>query len=126
MLRAIDTFNPDGGASFKTYASTCIENAIIDELRKKRLATEPIDENPIVGTLPSASDPEESVINVEAATKLYSAIRAELNEVEFAVLNLYVEGLTYQEISARLDLQKKKVDNTIYSVKKKIKTLLHQ
>ena len=126
LLRAIDTFNPDGGASFKTYASTCIENAIIDELRKKHLATEPIDENPIVGTLPSASDPEESVINVEAATKLYSAIRAELNEVEFAVLNLYVEGLTYQEISARLDLQKKKVDNTIYSVKKKIKTLLHQ
>ena len=40
LLRAIDTFNPDGGASFKTYASTCIENAIIDELRKKRLATE--------------------------------------------------------------------------------------
>ncbi len=126
LLRAIDTFNADGGASFKTYAATCIENAILDELRKKRLATEPIDENPTVGALSPASDPEESVINVETATKLYAAIRAELNDVEFAVLNLYIEGLTYQEISARLDLQKKKVDNTIYSIKKKIKTLLHK
>ena len=127
LLRAIDTFNVDGGASFKTYASTCIENAILDELRKKRLATETIDaENPLINAIPASSDPESDVINVETATKLYSAIRAELTDVEFAVLNLYIEGLTYQEISARLDLQKKKVDNTIYSIKKKIKTLLHK
>ena len=42
------------------------------------------------------------------------------------VLKLYLSAMSYQEISDKLGIEKKKVDNTIYSFRKKIKKLINR
>lgn len=36
LIKAVDTFNEDAGISFSTYASKCIMNEILMELRKQQ------------------------------------------------------------------------------------------
>ena len=54
------------------------------------------------------------------------AISSVLNEREMSVLKLYLSAMSYQEISDKLGIEKKTVDNTIYSFRKKIKKLLNK
>ncbi len=125
LLRAISSYTEEQGASFKTYASHCIRNAIIDELRKKSpLVTVSTTDNPLVDNLPSSSDPEKEYIDKETVTIVFETLRSTLSDEEFEVLRFYLDGLSYQEISSKLDMEKKKVDNTLYGVKKKIKHIL--
>ena len=126
LLKAISTFKTDSGAAFKTYASHCIRNAIIDELRKKSpLVTVPIeDATPLIDKIPSGENPEKDYIEKETADLLFEAIRSSLSEAEFEVLRFYLDGLSYAEISSALNLEKKKVDNTLYAVKNKVKKII--
>ena len=124
LLRAISSYREDSSATFKTYASRCIRNAIIGELRKKSpISTVSIGDEPLVDRIPSPIDPEKDYIDKENASLLFDAIRSTLSEAEFEVLRFYLDGLSYQEISQKLDIEKKKVDNTIYAIKKKTKKL---
>ena len=125
LLRAIGSYNQESSATFKTYASHCIKNAMIDELRKKSpLVTVSIGEDTIIDNLPSSADPEKDYIDKETATLLFDAIRSTLSDAELEVLKFYLDGMSYQEISQKLDMEKKKVDNTLYNVKKKIKNIV--
>ncbi len=126
LLKAISSYKPGSSATFKTYASHCIRNAIIDELRKKSpLVTVPIeDATPLIDKIPSSQNPEKDYIEKETADLLFDAIRASLTDAEFEVLKFYLDGLSYAEISYELNLEKKKVDNTLYAVKNKVKKII--
>ena len=124
LLRAIGGYNENSGTSFKTYASRCIKNAIIDELRKKSpLTIEPLGENDNNDLFVSPSEPEKDYIDKESASTLFESIHDALTDAEFEILRFYLDGRSYAEISNELGLEKKKVDNTLYSIKKKIKNL---
>lgn len=126
LLKAISTYNQGASATFKTYASHCIRNSIIDELRKKSpLVTVPIeDATPLIDKIPSPQNPEKDYIEKETSKLLFDAIRSTLTDAEFEVLKFYLDGLSYAEISAALNLEKKKVDNTLYAVKNKVKKII--
>ena len=125
LLRAISSYKEDSNATFRTYASRCIHNAIIDELRKKSpISTVSIGDEPLVDKIPSPIDPEKDYIDKENASLLFDTIQSTLSEAEFEVLRFYLDGMSYQEISTKLDMEKKKVDNTLYSIKKKIKNIV--
>ena len=125
LMRAIRTYDENGKASFKTYASTCIRNAIVDALRKPNLDEVNIDEVALPESMQTAvQDPEDIFIENETSALLFDAITALLTPVELAVLKLHLECLSYSEIAKELGIEQKKVDNTIYSAKKKIKKLL--
>lgn len=129
LIRAIHTFNQDGTASFKTYASHCIRNAIVDALRKIDNAPEQVKLDDVDGkddSLFSAGDPESIFIENETSTLLFEAISAMLTPTELAVLKLHLECMSYKDIATELGLERKKVDNTIYSAKKKIRKLLNK
>ena len=72
----------------------------------------------------AVQDPEDIFIENETSALLFDAITALLTPVELAVLKLHLECLSYSEIAKELGIEQKKVDNTIYSAKKKIKKLL--
>ena len=125
LMRAIRTYDENGKASFKTYASTCIRNAIVDAMRKPSVAAVNIDEVALPESMQTAvQDPEDIFIENETSALLFDAITALLTPVELAVLKLHLECLSYAEIAKELGIEQKKVDNTIYSAKKKIKKLL--
>jgi len=124
LMRAVRTFREDESATFKTYAGHCIRNAILDAIRKQKSA--PVSDVDLEDVfLPSEEqEPSRLYIEDETARLLGETISSVLNERETNVLKLYLSAMSYQEISERLGMEKKQVDNTIYSFKKKIKKIL--
>ena len=56
----------------------------------------------------------ESLVSSERIEKL-------LTPFENKVLRMFAEGLSYDEIAAEMNVTKKKVDNTLYRLRKKLK-----
>lgn len=129
LMNAVRTFKTDTNASFKTYASCCIQNSINDAVRKHNSDSKHTvglsDTHDEIQDPTDKQDPEKIYIESETARLLTKAISSVLNERERQVLPLYLGALSYSEISQKLNMEKKTVDNTIYSLKKKIKKLLN-
>lgn len=129
LIRAIHTYKKDGKAGFKTYASHCIRNAILDAVRKAESAPEQIMLDDVTGVDDAnlaLDNPESIFIENETSSLLFDAIASLLTPTEFSVLKLHLECMSYSDIATELGIEKKKVDNTIYSAKKKIRKLLNQ
>ncbi|MDE6302736.1 MAG: sigma-70 family RNA polymerase sigma factor [Clostridia bacterium] len=123
LMRAVRTYNADSSAAFKTYASHCIRNTITDAVRKQNALP---DSDSLDGLLlPSdEQEPERIFIEGETSQLLFDAISSVLNERELSVLRLFLDAMSYAEISEKLGMEKKQVDNTIYALRKKIKKIL--
>ena len=127
LIRAIHTYDENGKANFKTYASRCIKNAIVDAVRKSEsgaveIKLDSVDDE-IQGEM-QQTNPESIFIENETSSLLFEAISSLLTPTELDVLKLHLECMSYADIAKELGLERKKVDNTIYSAKKKIRRLL--
>ena len=127
LIRAIHTYDENGKANFKTYASRCIKNAIVDAVRKSEsgaveIKLDSVDDE-IQGEM-QQTNPESIFIENETSALLFEAISSLLTPTELDVLKLHLECMSYADIAKELGLERKKVDNTIYSAKKKISKLL--
>lgn len=123
LMRAVRSYSSDGAATFKTYASRCIRNTIVDAVRK-RGATPDSDSIDDVFLPSDEQEPERMFIESETSRLLFDAISSVLNEREMSVLKLFLDAMSYAEISEKLGIEKKQVDNTIYALRKKIKKLM--
>jgi RNA polymerase sporulation-specific sigma factor len=65
-------------------------------------------------------DPAELVISAERVRALQRHVDEALSDLEVEVLRLYLDGLTYCEIAARVQRHPKAVDNALQRVKRKI------
>lgn len=138
LLEAVRSYSADRGAEFKTYAAACMRNRILDAVRsasagKNAVLTNSLrieDENAAdggvaVGDLPSPElSPEQQYIAKEAEEAFFDALAESLGERDLNVIRLYLACVPYKEISERLGISAKKVDNTVYNAKKKIAKLL--
>ena len=129
LSNAVKSYSPDGGASFRTYADVCISHRIISLVRsvlsKRNMINhlalplcEQFDE-----TSSSDTEPEKVVVDVESLRELWEKIKQRLSEMEFRVLELYLEGGDYDSISERLCISRKSCDNAMQRVRKKLRTL---
>lgn len=126
LFKAVQTYKFDSNASFKTYATSCIRNIILDEIRKTKpseMEFVPIDDVSDAVFPSDEKDPEYSFIEKESSEILYETISTVLNPMELDVFRLHLESLSYKEIAQQLGIERKKVDNTIYAVRKKLKKL---
>ena len=135
LLSAIREFNAEKGASFKTYAEICIRNriqsAIRSAARKKHAPLNdgvPLDdilsdESQSLGSQYFQRSPEEQVLARETEKEFISAYSRCLSKLELQVLNLYLEGLSYQEMAAALGRDTKAVDNAVQRIRKKLASL---
>ncbi len=121
LFRAVMTYKLDSGATFKTYASNCIRNIILDEIRRSK--PNAMDIIPIDDVLDKChqNTPESTFIEKESEQVLIESITSLLKPLEMDVLKLHVQSMSYQEIAEQLGIEKKKVDNTIYAIRKKLK-----
>lgn len=133
LLSAIREYDAAKGASFKTYAETCIRNriqsAIRSAARKKHAPLNdgiPLDDEILSDEShsPGASyyqrSPEEQVLARETEKEFISAYSRRLSKLELQVLNLYLDGLSYQEMADALGRDTKAVDNAVQRIRRKL------
>lgn len=134
LLGAAKSYNSQKGASFKTYASICIERKIINMqksfMRKKSSDKDNMiysyDNNDFQSAQVSNYEfrsPEELIIDCESLDIKKEKIKKLLSELEYNVLSLHLTGHNYDEIAKDLSVNVKCVDNAMQRIRKKLTVL---
>jgi len=138
LYKAIRDFRVEKLTSFRAFAELCITRQIITAIktatRQKHIPlnsyvslNKPIYDEESDRTLldilsgTKVSDPEELVISQEEFNAIEKKMGEFLSELEWQVLNYYLEGKSYQEIADELDRHVKSIDNALQRVKKSVK-----
>ena len=133
LLSAVRQYDPENGASFRTFAEHCIKKRIISAIRSaSRMKHFPLNDGLSLeqlseeASLPFAAipavqpSPEELVLARESKEELYSAFHDRLSGLENKVLDLFLDGLSYQDIAQRLGKDAKAVDNAVQRIRRKM------
>ena len=139
LYKAIKDYDPESGASFRSFADLCITRQIITAIktatRQKHmplnsyisLNKETDDENssPMIDSIAEYQklDPEEIMINKERLSFIESKLRDSLSTFETIVLKGYISGKNYSEIAKEVKKSEKSIDNALQRIKKKIEKL---
>ena len=135
LLSAIREYDETKGATFKTYAETCIHNRIRSAVRSaNRMKNAPLndgvsledvlsDESQSLGTNFYARSPEEQVLARETENEFISAYSRCLSKLEANILRLYLDGLSYGEMAAASGRDVKAVDNAVQRIRRKLAKL---
>ena len=128
FLNAVRNFDASKGASFRTYAQRCVENVLISEVRRylndknEPLHNhQPLDAPDLNGPFlvdETASDIEGYVLSGETQ----SAVLDELSDFERAVVELRLDGMSYEDAAKTLGVSVKSIDNAIQRVRQKFRS----
>ena len=122
LLAAVRTYRADGGATFTTYATTCIRNRLTSVARRHgaRIRTEqPLEEDSVLSA-DADSDPAHRMLEQEALSHLQEQLRQRLTDLEYRVLLARLTDLSYDEIAQQLGVSKKAVDNAVQRLRRKM------
>ncbi len=124
LYRAVYDYR-EGETSFVSFAGLCIRRAFSDErkmlARKRRIPPSQISSLDEQVGLSDVFDPEKILIQREDYETLAHSIRLELSEMEYKVLSEFLQGHSYADISERLSLSSKSVDNALRRIRTKLK-----
>lgn len=141
LYKAIRDFQPEREISFVSFASLCIERQLYNAVKgANRLKNSPLNcyislDVPVGGDEATGemgqplgemleksgiSNPEDILIDRERVGKIEEHIRNHLSSLEQSVVNLYIDGLNYQQIAQRLEKTPKSIDNALQRIKKKL------
>lgn len=141
LYKAIRDFQPEKERSFCGFANLCIERQLYNAVKgANRLKNSPLNsyvslDIPVGGdgiseefrqtlgeTLEEAgiSNPEDILIDRERVGRIEDYIRNRLSNFEQNVVNLYIEGMNYQQIAEHLGKAPKSIDNALQRIKKKL------
>lgn len=133
LLAAVHHYDPQRGIPFEAYARLCITRKIYSAVRaasalkhvplsasisiEKPLFEDNAEPRPQV-TEPT-SDPESLVIGMEEQKERIERLLGLLSVFEAKVLNLFLKGLSYEEMAQTLGKPVKSVDNAIQRIRRK-------
>jgi len=138
LYKAVRDFNGERITSFKAFAELCVRRQIITAIKAatrqkhiplnsyvsldKPVFEEESSAKTLMDMLSGATidDPEKLIIHQEEFNSLEEKIGQVLSDLERQVLTLYLEGRSYQEISASLDRHVKSIDNALQRIKRKL------
>ena len=127
FYRAIINFDKEqSNVEFGLYAKICVTNSMIS---LKRAAAKKSNET-LVGDeeMNSITDPDGEVSKFfemrESERELDEQIEKTLSQYENEVWAYYVNGLSSKEIAKKLNSSEKSIDNAIFRIRRKLKTLL--
>ncbi len=143
LYKAIRDFRPDRLASFRAFAELCITRQIITAIktatRQKHIPlnsyvslNKPIYDEESDRTLmdviteDALSNPESMFIDREDLDAIQGRIGEMLSDLEKQVLELYMDGKSYQEISEEMGRHVKSIDNALQRVKRKLAKYLEE
>lgn len=122
LFSAVKTFDPAKGAAFETYASACIQNAVIAAQRAAgRKKHGPLNQSVPLEENHPAPGPEEIAIRNEQMDATFKAIHTRLSGFEQEVLALFLEGSSYEQIARQLGRTPKAVENALFRLRRKLR-----
>jgi RNA polymerase sporulation-specific sigma factor len=140
LFKAVRDYRDDRLSMFRAFADLCVTRHILSAVktasRAKHLplnyytsfyhttSSESEHEASLIDNLadPRACDPLEHVLGCTGAGAHVEAARGMLSALEEGVLDGYLEGKSYREISAEMRCVPKSIDNALQRVKRKIET----
>ena len=127
FYRAIISFDAEQkNVEFGLYAKICVTNSMISY---KRAAAKKSNES-LIGDeeINSITDPDGEIPKFfemrESERELGEQIEKTLSEYENEVWSYYVNGYSSKEIATKLSSSEKSIDNAIFRIRRKLKTLL--
>ena len=134
LLSAIKEFDPMNGSSFKTFAEHCIKMRLYSAIKSaSRMKHFPLNDGMSFEQLSEESNsqlsastesfhrmPEDLILARESKEELYNALSNCLSKLESKVLDLFLDGLSYQDIASRLGKDTKSVDNAVQRIRHKL------
>ncbi|MDO5548159.1 MAG: sigma-70 family RNA polymerase sigma factor [Eubacteriales bacterium] len=132
LLKAIRSFDAVRGVPFEAYARTCITSRIYSAVRSaaadkhKPLNNSEsisqkslIDDSHELSASLSVSDPALLVIHIEEQQERLQHLEDQLSPFEKRVLQLFLAGLSYQDMAEQLGKPVKSVDNAVQRIRRK-------
>lgn len=143
LYKAIRDFRDDRLARFRAFAELCVTRQIITAVKTAtRQKHVPLNgyvslhypvldsdgDGSLIDCIPDerVTDPETWLIDRRDTKSLYETVRPALSELESQVLQCYLEGKSYREMSRELHCRTKCIDNALQRVKRKIGMLMVQ
>ncbi len=138
LYKAIRDYQVDRQASFRAFAELCITRQIITAIKTAtRQKHQPLNRYVSISAgrpddeggertiedlidLRAVTDPADLVVSYERVDSMRTAMAGMLSGLEVEVLQLYVDGKSYQEISEMLGRHVKSVDNALQRIKRKL------
>lgn len=127
LMNAVKTYDAGKGVAFASYAGVCVKNKMISSLKKNSLSdTDYITDDSLEEILQADSDdiPDNVVIERERMNELNSKISSALSELEWQVFQMFLSGMSYNQIALNSGLTVKAVNNAMQRVRRKLKALL--
>ena len=124
LLKAVQTFDSEKNVSFYTYALVCVKNRMITAYKKYSVNFDEVPQDEAEEGHDPADIPENIVLEKERLDELYDKIYSALSELEWRVFQMYLSGLAYDRIAAKLNTSTKTVDNAMQRVRRKLKSVL--
>ncbi len=137
LFKAVRNYEFGENASFYTFAKLCIDRQIYSAIkasnRKKHsplnsyisFYTKGNEEAELIDNLEagSSSNPEHVILDQENTSRIEELLEVHLSKMEKEILPLYLEGMPYIEIAARIGKKTKSIDNAIQRIRDKVKKL---
>lgn len=129
LLYAVRAYNCGSGASFETFAYTCITNRLRSAVAKmgRQSSEVSLDDESGAGALNQAADsgedPQEIFISSEQAAQWLCRVEKALSPLESRAMRLYLGGYSYQEMASILKTSPKSVDNALCRAKAKLRSV---
>ena len=144
LYKAIRDFNAEKQASFHGFAELCITRQMYSAIKGSNTQkNQPLNnyisidsmevmedrENPLEQLLGNNfeknKNPEQLVLDKEAADVLEYVLVRHLSDLENKVLQFYMKDMNYSQIAAALGKEPKAVDNALQRIKKKLGQVLN-
>ena len=138
LFKAIRDFDESHNTAFRAFAELCITRQIITAIKtatrqkhiplnsyvslNKPLQDDDGGERALADSLvsPALADPADLVISAEEIASIKTSVDELLSELETEVLQLYMDGKSYQEIADMLGRHVKSIDNALQRIKRKL------
>lgn len=135
LLSAIREYDVSMNTSFKTYAEICVKRRIYSAIKMaSRKKHEPLNEMISLDDILSDEGmakagatgstfrriPEEQVLAQESADEIIQTYSRCLSRFEIEIMELYLNGLSYSEISRSCGRSEKSVDNAVQRIRRKL------
>ena len=138
LVKAVNNYKPDKGASFKTFAFMCVRRQLITAVNSSNNNKNiPLnyyisiygdgggDYASLLEAIDSGAvtNPEDIMMDRFRESDLLKAIENKLSAFERQVLDEYLTGASYEEIGRRLGKSVKSVDNAVQRIRAKLRNI---